>query len=962
MTRNHMRTLKQLFLGTLFLLVLFGCAGVRDKAPADWVKKYLSTMSIEEKIGQMMVIAYSPRFYNQNDAQYKRLVRLIRKYHVGGAAFFKGEPYAVARCIERFQKEASLPLLIMADMEWGVAMRVNQATLFPENMAIGATRSESYAYEVGKITAREARALGIHIGFVPVMDVNSNPDNVIINTRAYGEDPLLVSRLGTAFIRGLQENGVYATAKHFPGHGDTNMDSHLGLPTVTAPPERIKTVELVPFQAAVDAGVKAIMVAHITYSGFPQMEGRPATLDPYFLQEVLRKRMGFKGLIFTDAMDMGGITENYWSGEAAVMAINAGADMLLFPPDFEATFDFVVQAVKEGRIPMKTVDAAVERILRTKAEFGLLSTPSPKLEEIESVVATSEHLQKAEEMFNASMTLVRDDSNIIPLPAEKLDSALVVIITDGDYGYIYKRQLSQAVSKRIPIVRTAVIDYRSGLDDIEKLVTLTDSAQVIITGVFVRWASYKGSVTLPDTTLSLLKQFFRINKPMAVVAFGSPYLLRQIPEAPTYLCAYSTSPQAIGAATRAIFGEIPLTATLPVSIPGYYNIGDGLKREVRKMELVKHPRDDLFQEAYRVLEKAIADSIFPGAQIAIVLKDTLLASRGFGHHTYDKNSPPVTPSTIYDLASITKVAATTVVAMRLWEKKKIQLDIPVKSYLPKFSGGEKDSVTLRHLLTHSAGVHWWVDLWNKAKTKEEALDYICQLPLDYTPGDSMIYSDLGIILVGKILETITGKPIDQLATQLIYKPMGMTNTMFNPPKDLLSRIAPTEIGGSMHRGLIHGEVHDENAFFFGGVSTHAGLFSTAEDLAALSQMLLNGGIYRHYRFFTPQTIQYWTTRQNLPEGSSRALGWDTPSDHGSSAGDYFSPGSFGHLGFTGTSMWIDPNREIAIILLTNRVYPTRERGGIYEVRRDFYNAAMRALLKYIGEKPTEEEPTAVEVD
>jgi len=338
----------------------------------------------------------------------------------------------------------------------------------------------------------------------------------------------------------------------------------------------------------------------------------------------------------------------------------------------------------------------------------------------------------------------------------------------------------------------------------------TDSAQAVIVGAFVKWGSYKGSVTLPDTTAKLLTQFFEIDKPMAVISFGSPYVLRQVPNVPSYLCAYGTKPLAVRAATRAIFGEIPLTAKLPVSIPGFHKIGDGLDRSARTMELVKKIDDKDLQDAYAVLNQAIADSIFPGAQVAVVRNGNLIASRGFGRQAYDPASTEIDTKTIYDLASVTKVAATTVCAMKLWERKKLLLDVPVKSYLPKFKGGEKDSVTLRHLFTHSSGAHWWVDLWNKADNKEEALDYIYELPLDYTPGDSMIYSDLGLILIGEILETITGKRIDMLADDLIYKPLGLKNTMFNPPQALLPRISPTEIGGSMNRDLIHGDVHDEN--------------------------------------------------------------------------------------------------------------------------------------------------------
>jgi CubicO group peptidase (beta-lactamase class C family) len=652
-------------------------------------------------------------------------------------------------------------------------------------------------------------------------------------------------------------------------------------------------------------------------------------------------------------MGMGGIINNYWSGEAAVMAINAGADIILMPPNFEATFDFVVNAVKDGRIPETRIDQSVGKILEAKQYFGLdKKKPVTNLTLVEEVMAGPAHLQKATEIANASMTLLRDKNNVFPLAADKLDSVLVVVVTDREGAYLYEQNVRDEVAKRVPAVQSVLLDSRTSQEEFRKIMTKADSANAVIIAMFVRWESFRGTITMPDATAKLLNQLFRIDKPMPVIAFGSPYLLRQIPEASSYLCAYQTDTLAVSAAIRAVFGEIPLSAKLPVSIPGLYNFGDGIEKPVSKMELVKNIDDGIFADAYNVLETAIADSVFPGAQIAIVRNGTLIASRGFGRQTYDVDSPAITPATIYDLASVTKVAATTVVAMQLWEEDKIKLDIPVKSYLPQFSGDAKDSVTLRHLLNHSAGLHEWDELWKKARNKEEALNYIYQLPLDYSPGDSVIYSDLGLILIGQILETVTGKPLDQLADEIIYKPMDMNNTMFNPPKDLLSRIAPTEIGGSMNRGLIHGEVHDENAFFFNGVAPHAGLFSTAEDLAALAQMLLNGGIYRHHRFFKPQTVKDWTSRQNMPEGSSRGLGWDTPSDEGSSAGDYFSRGSFGHLGFTGTSMWVDPNRKIAIILLTNRVYPTREREGIYDVRRNFYTKAMQVLLKDTREEIT----------
>lgn len=934
------------FFVILFLITFFfSCAGTHQEKPVSWVDQQMASLSLEQKIGQMMVFGYTPHYFNDQDPEFQSLLKIIEDCHVGGIIIWRGNPYAVARNIERLQAVSEIPLLIMADMEWGTPMRINEGTQFPINMAIGATGSEEYAYEMGKITAEEAKVAGVHVNFAPVMDVNNNPDNIIINTRSYGENPELVSRLGAAYIRGLQENGIIATAKHYPGHGDTDVDSHLGLPTIDADSKRLRNVELAPFKAAVDAGVKMVMVAHITYSAFPQMEGRPATLDPYFIQDVLRRELGFRGLVVTDAMGMGGIINNYWSGEAAVMAINAGIDLVLDSRNFESTYRFVLQAARDGIISMDRIDTSVRRILEEKQRVGLTVKPKMDWVKFDKVFSTPAYQEKAEEIANATITLLRDDHQILPLKADLLDSVLVIAITDREWGYMYRDQLQKEVSKRIPVVRSALIDSRSCREDIEKIILEVDSSQAVVAGLFVTWGSYKGSVTLPDTTVSLLNRLFTSDKPLAIISFGSPYLLRQIPTVPSYVCAYTSDPLAIRAGVRGIFGEIPLHGVLPVSIPEIAHIGDGLSRSPYKMQLEKIERKEEFFDAFQVLQDAIEDSVFPGAQVCILDSNKLVASACFGRQTYNPDSPPITPQTMFDMASVTKVTVTTSIAMRLFDQEILKLDIPVRSYLPQFSGGMKDSVTVRHLLTHSAGILWWDSLWQRAKTKDEVLNYIYNLPLEYTPGDSMIYSDLGIIMMGEIIETITGKNLDELSRELFFEPLGMNNTLFNPPRDLLQRIAPTEIGGSMNRGLIHGDVHDENAFFLGGVSAHAGLFSTAEDMSIFAQMLINGGIYHHKRYFSKKTVLNWTVRQNIPEGTVRALGWTTPSTEGSSAGDYFSTGSFGHTGFTGTSIWIDPNRRIAIILLTNRVHPTRERGGIYEVRRKFHNAVMKELLQ-----------------
>jgi CubicO group peptidase (beta-lactamase class C family) len=704
-------------------------------------------------------------------------------------------------------------------------------------------------------------------------------------------------------------------------------------------------VELSPFQAAIDAGVKAVMIAHITYSGFPETDGLPATLNPYFIQQILKKEMGFKGLVISDAMDMGGIKKHFWSGDAAVRAINSGIDLILLPPNFDMTFQFILNAVKDGRISLNRIDQAVLNILKAKRELHLWNKPTVDLKQVEVTINRPDHLNQAMQMADASITLVRDENKILPMHADDIDSLILITITDGIYGYEYQQRLLDEVSIRVPAVKSILIDSQSGKDQILNAITQSENADAMIVGMFVRWASYKGSITLPDTTIALIQQLFKIPKAMAVISFGSPYILNQIRDVHSFLCAYDTTPLAVGAAVRAIFGEIKIQGHLPVSLFDRYKSGWGIQKPVYSMTLQPEIDNERFSEAFHVLEQAMADSIFPGAQVAVVHKNELICSEGFGHQTYDVNSAEVNTGTLYDLSSLTKVAATTSIAMQLFEEEKIALDIPVCSYLPQFKGHNKDSVTIRHLLTHSSGLPGWEPLWEFSGNRSEALAHIYRRPLVYEPGDSTIYSDLGIILLGEIFQIVSGKSIDRLTKEIMIEPLELKTLTYMPPDSIFWMIAPSEIGGELNREVIQGKVHDDNTYFLGGISSHAGLFSNAEDLAIISAMFLNKGIYKHHRFFQPATVKRWTTRQNLPEGSERALGWDTPSDTGSSAGDYFSVESYGHLGFTGTSLWIDPVREIAIVLLTNRTFPTRNKEGIFQVRRDFHNAVMKELLK-----------------
>ncbi len=925
--------------------LLLGAAmcGAVSAQPTDPVAQRLGTMTLDEKVGQLLAIAFTPRD-GATAAGFDKHVRDVRELGIGGVTFFRGSVGPVRECLAALSAAAKTPLAVMSDVEFGLPMRVNEGTRMPLNMAQGATGDPSLAYQAGRVTAIEARAVGIHVAFAPVVDVNNNPGNIIINTRSYGEDPAAVGRFGSAFIRGLQEHGVFATAKHYPGHGDTSVDSHLSLPTIDASRERLERVELAPFAAAVKAGVRCVMVGHITFSRVPEMKGRPASLDPHFVDRVLRGSMGFDGLVITDAMNMGGITEHYGHGEAAVMAIEAGVDVVLMPGDVRAAHAALVAAVKTGRLAKARLDASVERILRLKADAGLLgggTRPAPGA--VETVLRAPDHVAVAERIADRAVTLVADRRGVVPLAAERLRDVVVVTVTDERRGRTRGGAFLAEVRRRIPDAAAERIDPTTSAKAAAAIVSRAKKADAVVVAITVKWRDRKGSIALPDETVERLARLLRIKTPLVVVAFGSPYVLGQLPAAPAALCVYDPSTLAAGAAARALFGECAIGGRLPVSIPGRFARGVGLDRAARTMTLERALDDKRFRAAWSVLEERIEKKVFPGAQVAIVRDGALVASRGFGRLTYDDNASKVTTETVYDVASVTKVAATTTVAMVLADRGALDLDKPVVDYLPSFSGGGKEGVTVRHLLTHTSGLPAWAKLWSHGD-RAAALAYIDGVTLASRPGAKAKYSDLGMITLGRVLERVGKAPLDELARDLVFAPLGMTHTTFRPPAAWRPRIAPTEEGGDLDRGRILGDVHDENAHFLGGVAGHAGVFSTAEDLAVLAQAYLDGGMHRHHRLFRPATVEAWTSRQNLVVGSSRALGWDTPSARGSLAGDRFSKQSFGHTGFTGTSIWVDRARRIAIVLLTNRVHPTRTRGGMREARRAFYNAAMKAAI------------------
>jgi beta-N-acetylhexosaminidase len=921
-----------------------------------WVAQTLKKMTLEEKLGQLVMIFYYGGFLSTESEQYKELLRLVEQNHIGGLVVqTRGSPLGVERSqayptavlANDLQRHSKIPLLIGADFERGTSMRLDEGTSFPQAMAVAATGSPRDAYTMGKVTALEARAVGVQWVFAPVADVNINPQNPIINIRSFGEDPQRVSEYVAAFVRGVEENGALATAKHFPGHGDTSTDSHLDLPKVSGDRARLDRVELPPFRAAIAAGVSTIMTGHLAVGALEPNPDVPATLSPIILTDLMRKELGFDGLVVTDALDMAGVTSRYPPGEVAVRAILAGADVLLVPPVPAAAFEALEDAVNSGRLPMSRVDEAVTRVLRAKARLKLYKEKLVDLNAIASSFRRPEFVAAAQDIADRGITLLRDADHVLPLDATRPTRALLLAVA-GDPDPYPGEDFERELRWRVDTLTSVRTDTRFVRASTVKLPP-PESYDVAIAALFVRVADRKGTVMLPEDQAALVEQLLQSGKRVVVACFGNPYLIERFPNARTWLAAFSSVDVAQIAAARALFGQVAIGGRLPVSVPNAQpplKIGDGLSvaADPMKLRAAGPAAESRLKPAFDLLDRAVIDHAFPGGVLAVGYKNELTL-HAFGAQTYEPGAAAIRPDTIYDAASLTKPVVTTTLAMMQVAAGRLLLDLPVSAYIPEWLSGPnpdwRRKVTVRHLLTHTSGLPGHKDYFLEVKNKREMIAKICAEPLIYEPGTQSAYSDLGYILLGEILERLTGKTLDVLARERIFAPLKMNDSMFNPPKNLRARIAPTENDATYRKRLVRGEVHDENAFAMGGVAGDAGLFSTAPDLAVFCQMLLNGGLYAHQRILRRALIEQFTARQTLA-GGTRALGWTVPTE-GSSSGRYFSARSFGHTGFTGTSIWIDPEKQLLVILLTNRIYPTRENEKIQQVRPALHDAIVEAL-------------------
>ena len=912
------------------------------------VEEILANMSLEEKIGQLFSIRANGTFTNHRDPVVQRLERLITDFHIGGVIFFRGDVYAQTMLNNRLQSIAELPLWISQDMEFGAAMRVDGTTRFIPAMGIAATGNPENAYLKGKITAREAKAVGVHQVYAPVLDVNNNPENPVINVRSYGADPHMVSDFALQFMNGVENAGLLATGKHFPGHGDTDTDSHLALPTINHTFDRLEEIELVPFRRAVDGGMRSIMSAHISFPNISTNVGLPGTLDESILNRILVDSLGFNGLIVTDGLEMLGIANHYSPGEAVIMALQAGADVMLLSPDEMTAINELYRAVESGRITEERIDHSVRKILTLKKEQGLFENRFVEVETLSQKINTPEYQAIAHRIARESITVLKNEGDVLPIREKNFGNVVVIAVSDGD-GHSSESVLQQEMRRYHHGIRFHALNNRTTPEEINRLLRDAQRADLVMIGSFIMVRSYH-PMQIPEKQLGVLQEIMAMDQPKILTAFGNPYVVGDLPETDVHVLAWASTADQVRQAIPSLFGASTVGGRFPGEVPGLYEIGDGLDIPHTTVRFDRPESSGMITDSLlhidMIMQRAINDSVFPGGVVGVMRNGALVWQQGYGYHDYTKTRR-VRANDVFDLASITKIMSTTTAIMKLADDGRLSIDDPVAKYIDEFDTDDKRDITIRHFLLHTSGLPAYKIYVDVLRTRAEILHAVRNEPLENRPGERYVYSDLGYILLGEIVEAVSGKRIDQFVRDEIFEPMGLHSTWYNPEQagpSVSNRIPPTEIDTVYNRGTVQRRVHDERAYFMDGIVGHAGLFSSVQDISKFAFMMLNGGIYGGEQFLTAETIDYFTGHRSPI--NHRGLGFDRKSDGFSSAGTLTGENTFGHLGFTGTSLWIDPDEDIAIILLTNRTYPNRSYGStIRFIRAEIADAVMNSIAR-----------------
>jgi beta-N-acetylhexosaminidase len=965
---------KRFFLCVLAAWVSISARPITDytKKQEAWVENILSEMTLEEKVGQLFMIAV---YSNRREADYTIVENQIRKYHLGGLAFFQGNATKQAELTNRYQAAAKIPLLIGLDAEWGLGMRLNNAYSFPKAITIGAAKDIELVEQVSEEIARQCKRIGVHFNFSPVGDINSNPKNPVINYRSFGESPLNVSELTSAFVRGHRKYNILTSAKHFPGHGDTHVDSHYDLPVLQHSLKHIQEVESAPFKAMIADSVASVMIGHLNVPALDK--GVPATVSERIIKDYLQKELGFTGLVISDALNMKGLLKSFPVGEAEVRAFKAGNDMLLQTSNLDKAYNAVLAACINGRITEEELNHSVRKILKSKYWAGLHSYKPVDLRNINQDLDSDRSKELKQLIYYKAVTVTRDEFGLIPLKGlATLKMASIGVGVDQENLFQSTLELYGDVSSYLLQDKPArSTDWRPIAEEAVK-------NDLVIVSIHKVRQSEKLDYGITEETLNMLR-YIQENSRLIVCVFGNPYSLKFFDEFETVMCGFEDEDEAHMAAANVLFGVNSAQGKVPVNtlsadgkldygyeVESFARLGFAMPSEVG-ISAAK------LQEIRKVVNSAILGEEFPGCQVLVARKGKVVFYEGFGNMKYN-NGQAVNRHTLYDLASVTKVASTLQALMMLYDQGKINIDEKLSTYLPELLGTNKSRLIIKDILLHQAGLKAFVPFFDQTRfgsgqynpyyfsnfpitpghipisdnlavnpvIKDSVFSWVEKSALINAPGSQYVYSDLGLLLLQKLVERVSGRNLDAFVGANIYEPMGLHSMMYNAfTQKTKDQIAPTEVNGDFRKSAIHGTVHDPNAALIGGVAGHAGLFSNAWDLARLMQMNLNGGFYDDRQFFSKETIDFFTKPQS--KVSHRALGWNRPTGPGDgTVSQYASSKTYGHTGFTGTCVWVDPEKELIFVFLSNRVYPSANNQKIIrnKTRQKIHDIAYKALL------------------
>lgn len=898
-------------------------------------------LSAEELAGQVLMPKLEIGFRNINAAPAQKILRLLKRCHIGGFILFNGHPADIRYWTGLLQRESRFPLLIGADLERGLGSVFSGGALFPHALAFGAAGDETLVKSFAEVLGKEARAVGINLFFGPVLDLANDPENPIVNIRAFHSRPAVVSRYARIVIETVQQFGVACVGKHFPGHGATRQDSHTDLPEIYKSLAELEAEELLPFREALATGVKGLMAGHLKAPGYPF----PASLEPGLIEGIIRRQWDYRGVVFTDALDMGAIQKHFHPWEQALLPLQAGADVLLMPPQLPLAHALLVEQIKMNEGFRSRMEEAVERIFALKRWLHAHKPAQNHPLRVNKVVEHPAHLANAAQAGETAITLVHKSEHF-PLDLAKVKQVLHLIFTDSVF---HDQPLKHFCREMEAFFENLQVLNNPALKEIQSLNFSADSL-AIVSLYFRTFAGHSQELDW-ERVSKILRCLRRQNARVIIFVFGNPYLLERLPgnlSPDAVFLAYSYVQASQEAAFRALGSFIPIEGNVPLPLPKPFEKALHLPAKSYRLQpgLGESSR---WESVAEILTSAIQERIFPGCVALAARQGEILFHQAFGRFEYSENSSPVKPDTTYDLASLTKVVATTPAIMLLVEQGELRLDHTLANFYRELQNDPKAGITIADLLSHQSGLPAWKPLYEDLglqiadcglQKKGEIVKKVLNIPLEYEIGEKAVYSDLGFILLYDLVEKISTLPFDVFCRDQIFQPLRLRSLQFNPPEKLRKQIPPTGSDG-FRKELIRGQVNDSNCFVMGGISGHAGLFGTAEDAAAIGQLFIQKGIYNSRRLFRASTVEVFT-RKHRPAVSARALGWDSAAP-GGSAGNRFSENSIGHLGFTGTSLWIDLAREIIVVLLCNRVHPDPQKNRMGEVRPRLHDAILEQL-------------------